>query len=301
MEPDLTIEGAIEDLATRQRGHVARRQLLELGLGPKAIAYRVRTGRLIPVYPGVYAVGHRRPHPTDRAMAAVLACGPGAVLSHGSAASLWGFFTRWDEPFEVIVARNRRPKKIRTHRCRLVPGDRGRQLGIPVTSPARTVLDCALRARKLDRFVKDALLSPWLKEGQLADAIRRHPHHPAASRVHRAAFGGPGLTQSDLEDKFVAFCERFGIKVPELQFPMDGRVLDAFYPEEGVIVELDSWQFHKDRGTFERDREKDAEATANGLLTVRITDERMDHDDVREAHRLQAILETRRRAGGWRG
>jgi very-short-patch-repair endonuclease len=91
----------------------------------------------------------------------------------------------------------------------------------------------------------------------------------------------------------VRFLKRFAIKMPELQFPMDGRVLDAFYPEEGVIIELDSWRFHKDRATFERDREKDADATANGLLTVRITDHRMDHDAEREARRLNAILEAR--------
>jgi very-short-patch-repair endonuclease len=230
----------------------------------------------------------------DRAMAAVLACGPGAVLSHGSAAALWGFFKRWDEPFEVTVARDRRPRDIRVHRCQLTPADKKRQLGIPVTSPARTVLDCAPRVRNIDRFVKDALLSPWLKEGQLSDAIRRHPQHPAASRVRHAAFGAPGMTHSDLEDRFVAFLTRFGIKMPELQFPMDGRVLDAFFPEEGVIIELDSWQFHRDRATFERDREKDALAAANGLVTVRITDERLEQAAEREARRLQKILEARR-------
>jgi very-short-patch-repair endonuclease len=295
MDHDLTIDQAIGDLAEGQRGHVVRWQLLKLGLSAKAIQYRIRLGRLIPVFPGVYAVGHRRPHPMDRAMAAVLACGDGAVLSHGSAASLWGFFDRWDEPLEVIVARHRRPKATRVHRCQLAPADKKRHHGIPVTSPARTVLDCAPRVRNLGRFVKDALLSPWLKEGQLADAIRRYPHNPAARRVQEAAFGGPGLTHSDLEDKFVAFLKRFGIKMPELQVPMDGRVLDAFYPEEGVIIELDSWQFHRDRFTFERDREKDAEALITGLATVRITDERMDHEPEDEATRLWAILARRRR------
>jgi len=294
MAPDLPIDRAIADLAERQRGHVARWQLLELGLSPDAIAYRVRGGRLLRVYPGVYAVGHRRPHPVDRSMAALLACGPGAVLSHASAASLWGFFKRWEEPFEVTVARDRRPKDIRVHRCQLTPADKKRQLGIPVTSPARTVLDCAPRVWNVDRFVKDALLSPWLKEGQLADAIRRYPHHPAAPRVREAAFGGRCMTHSDLEDKFVAFLKRFGIKMPEFQFPLDGRVLDAFFPDEGVIVELDSWRFHRDRATFERDREKDARAAANGLVTVRITHDRLEQAAEREADRLRTILEGRR-------
>lgn len=281
----------IAELAERQRGHVARWQLLDLGLGPDAIDYRIRTARLHRVYPGVYAVGHRRPHPIDRSMAAVLACGPEAVLSHGSAASLWGFFKRWDEPFEITISRDRRPNDIRVHHCHLTPADKRRQLGIPVTSPARTVIDCAPRVRNLRRFVSDALLSPWLTEGQLSEALARYPRHPGATRV--LALDNPGLTRSVLEDKFVAFCKRFGF-VPEVNVELDGRVLDAFFRNEGVIIELDSWRFHKDRGTFERDREKDAEAAANGLMTVRITDDRIEHAAEREAHRLQAILEARR-------
>ena len=291
MDDDLTLEKAIADVAARQRGHIARSQLLELGLGPAAIQYRIRIGRLIPVYRGVYAVGHRRPHPIDRSMAAVLACGPGAVLSHGSAAALWGFFTRWDEPFEVNVARNRTPKAITVHRCRLSRADRRRQLGVPVTSPARTVLDCAPRLRNLPRFVNDALLSPWLTEDQLAAALA---HHPRANLVRPILFDGRGITRSDLEDKFVAFCERFGIKLPELNVIVNGREVDAFFREEGVIVELDSWQFHKDRAAFERDRDKDADATADGLATVRITHERLTEQ---EAIRLKAILVARRRRG----
>src|SRR5437588_2802942 len=142
MEPYLPIEKAIATTAAQQHGHVTRQQLLSLGLGEKAVTYRVRSGRLHRIHPGIYAVGHRRLHPLDRSHAAVLACGPGAVLSHVSAASLWGFFKRWEEPFEVTVAANRRPKSIRVHRCALTPADKARQLGIPVTSPARTVLDC---------------------------------------------------------------------------------------------------------------------------------------------------------------
>lgn len=283
---------AIADVAARQRGHITRQQLLDLGLGSDAIDYRLATRRLHRVYPGVYAVGHRRPHPMDRSMAAVLACGPGAVLSHGSAAALWGFFKHWDEPFEVTIARNRRPKNIRVHRCRLTPADTRRQLGIPATSPARTVLDCAPRVRNLQRFVNDAVLSSWLTEGQLAEAVRRHPR---AGGVRELLFDSPGLTRSALEDRFVAFCRRFKIKLPELQVPMDGRVVDAFFREEGVIIELDSWRFHRNRATFERDREKDALAAANGLITLRITDERLERAAELEARRLQTILEVRRR------
>ncbi len=131
-----------------------------------------------------------------------------------------------------------------------------------------------------------------MAQNELANAIERHPWHPGAGLVRTIM--SRGVTRSDLEDRFVAFIERFGLPMPELNVPMKGRVLDAFYRPEGVIIELDSWQSHKDRQTFERDREKDADATADGLLTVRITDERMESDARREADRLQRILEARR-------
>lgn len=290
MDPDLPIEKTIADVAASQRGHVARRQLLDLGLGAEAIKYRIRSGRLLTVYPGVYAVGHRRPHPVDRCMAAVLACGPGAILSHGSAASLWGFFKHWDEPFEVTVARDRRPTDILVHRCQLAPADKKRHLGVPVTSPARTVLDVAPRLRNLPRLVNDALLSPWLTQDQLAEAITRHPR---GGHVSQILFGAPSITRSALEDKFVAWCQRFGFH-PEINAMVDGREVDAFFRAEGVIIELDGYDFHKDRGTFERDREKDAIAAAGGLITVRITDHRLEHAAEREASRLRAILDARR-------
>jgi hypothetical protein len=289
MHPDLPIDHAIAGLAAKQRGHLSRHQLLALGLGPEAIKYRLRTGRLHKVYLGVYAVGHRRPHPMDRAMAAVLACGPGAVLSHSSAASLWGFFKYWDEPFEVTLGVNRRPKEIRVHHCHLTPADRTRQEGIPVTSPGRTLLDCAPKVANPTRLVNDALHSPWLTESQLVEASERHSR---GRLVRRILFGQAGLTRSELEDKFVAFCKRFGIKLPELNVPMNGRVVDAFFREEGVIIELDGYDFHKDRATFERDRDKDAEAIAGGLITVRITESRLTQQ---EACRLTRILESRRR------
>ncbi len=107
---------AIATLAGRQRGYVTRVQVLGLGLSPDAIDYRLKIGRLIVVHAGVYAVGHLPVAGADRAFAAVLACGPGAVLSHGTAACLWGVDNRWRTPFEVIVKTARRRPGIRMHR-----------------------------------------------------------------------------------------------------------------------------------------------------------------------------------------
>ena len=288
----------IAAVAASQRGYVARWQLLALGLDDNAIKYRLRTGRLIRVYPGVYAVGHVRTAPIDRASAAVLACGPGAVLSHLSAAALWGWLKDWDEPFAVTIPGDRRPRGIRVHRSRpLARRDTTRHKGIPVTTPALSALDCAATTapHRLPRLINEAFVSTYLKEAALDDALRRHPTHPGAKCLLPYADEGHGRTRSDLEDKFVAFVERFGLPMPELNFPLNGRVLDAFYPAEGVISEIDSHRFHGTREVFELDREKDRAAMATGLATVRLTDRMMELGGEREARNLQTILVRRRR------
>ena len=230
------VDQLIAALASRQRGHVTRRQLLNLGLTASAIDYRVRIGRLHLVYPGVYAVGHRRRAPIDLAATAVLACGPEAVLSDLSAAALWGFMKRWPDRPEVSVPRQRRPHGVRVHRRPDLPRDeKTRQLGIPVTSPARTVLDCApgLEGAKLTRFVNDALLSLFLHRSELIDTVERHPNHRGAAKVKPflAIHGGP--TRSQLEDDFVAFCKDNDLPRPEINVHLDGREVDAFSAPSG--------------------------------------------------------------------
>jgi hypothetical protein len=133
-------------MAIRRHGNITHAQLIELGLTRSAIARRVSNGRLYRVHPGVYAVGRPPTTPLERASAAALACGPGASLSHASAMTLWGFWTRWDTPFEVTVIRDRRPNGITVHRpSTLHRHDIRIQLGIRTTSPARTLFDITPR------------------------------------------------------------------------------------------------------------------------------------------------------------
>ena len=147
------IEKAIATLARTQHGYVTRWQLLHLGLGRRAIEYRVTIGSLIPVYAGVYAVGHIPLGQEANAHAAVLACGDGAVLSHGSAAALWKYIKHWPRQVDVTAPVDRRRRGIKVHRSKtLTRRDIARQLGVPVTSPARTVFDMA------PRFKTDAAL-----------------------------------------------------------------------------------------------------------------------------------------------
>ncbi len=294
---DHQIDRRVSALAARQHGNATRRQLHQAGLSDDSIAYRVKLDRLHRVHPGVYSVGRQPVTPLERAAAAVLACGPGALLSHGSAMSLWGFWKRWDWPLEVTVAGDRRPGGLTVHRSRtLCCRDATRQHGIAVTSPARTLLDCAPRMteRALTRAVNDALQTPYLYPSQLAEVVDRCSRLRGAGRL--AAFVGhsDGPTRSQLEDDFIAFCRAFGLPTPRLNVRVGGYEVDALFEVEQLIVELDSWEWHSSRAAFERDRERDADAIAGGLPTLRITWERIHDAPRKEARRLHSILAARR-------
>lgn len=283
-------------LAQGQQGYVARWQLLQLGLGRGAIAARLHSGRLTVEYPGVYAVGPRRAEPRARAAAAVLACGPRAVLSHGSAASLWGMLGRWSFPIEVTVVGNRRQPGITIHRSRtLRHADVTRQHGIPVTSPARTLLDIAPRIddRRLTRIVNDALRTRLLSLDALAELLTRSPHRRGVRRLRPFVEAPKGPTASVFEDRFLAFVRAHGLPEPEINARVLGREVDVLFRRQRVIVELDSWEFHRDRAAFIDDRERDASALEAGYVTLRLTWERLDERAAQEAARLDAILRAR--------
>jgi hypothetical protein len=289
------VDAAIGAIAFRQQANIHVVQLLALGLSRGAIAHRVRSGRLYRVHDGVYSVGKRPATALARASAAVLACGPGAALSHSSAMTLWGFYERWDAPFEVVVPGDRRPRGIRVHRSRtLAPRDIKTHLGIRVTSAARTVFDMAprLKQKTLSNVVNDGLHT-WLKQEALAELIARFPNSKAAIllRPFVEHIGGP--TRSELERRFLAFCARYGLPKPITNIVIAGHLVDAYFPDHGVIVELDGWDFHNSRQAFESDRDRDADTLLAGLVTVRITDERMTKAPRREAERLQRILDQR--------
>jgi hypothetical protein len=291
------VDAEIAALAVRQYGNVTRRQLLELGLNDDQISRRLNTGRLHRVHPGVYSVGRRPITPPEHAAAAVLACGPGAALGIRSSSTLWGFFRHWQPPFVVILPGDRRPKGIETHRSRCLTGPHVRfHLGIRATSPARTVLDCApdLTDKALTRMVNDALRSGFLHRSQLADMLSRFPNHAGTVRLRPFVVGERGVTRSELEDAFVAFCLRYGFPQPLLNTIVAGYELDAFFPEYKLIVELDSYGYHSDRETFESDRDRDADTLLAGLATVRITHYRITRTPDREAARFAKILEARR-------
>lgn len=288
-------------MAARQHGNITRAQVIALGLSDAAISYRAATGRLHRVCCGVYSVGRPPITSLERAAAAVLACGDGAGLTRASAMTLWGFWKRWDIPFEVIVPRERQIRGITTHRSRsLAPRDLTSQLGIRVTTPARTLLDIAPRLddAALTRAVNDARLSSYLKLAALADLVERCPTHPGAPRLRALLSTGDGPTRAGWEDDFPSFCEHFGLPRPLMAEPVLWYTADALFVAERVIVELDGYDAHSGRAAFESDRDRDADTLAAGFVTVRITWERIHETAAHEAARLHAILATRRAGGG---
>jgi len=291
------VDRAIAEIAARQNGNITRRQLLALGVDDGGIAWRVSIGRLFRVFRGVYSVGRPATTAYERAAAAVLACGPGAALSHSSAMALWGYWRHWDKPFEVTVVGDRRTSGIRVHRSTtLRRRDVTTQLGIRVTTPARMLIDMSprLKDKGLKRTVNNALNSPWMSEDQLADTLARHPTAPGTKRIAKLIGLAGTPTRSGWEDDFPVFCAKYGLPAPVMGQPFHGYILDALFVAEGVIVELDSWRFHGGKPAFETDRERDADTLAHGLVTVRITEERLDERPEKEAKRLHVILRRRR-------
>jgi Transcriptional regulator, AbiEi antitoxin/Protein of unknown function (DUF559) len=292
---DEAIDRRIAALAKRQRGYVTRPQLMHLGLGSEAIKYRLGAGRLLPVYAGVYAVGHLPMLPQDRAFGALLACGPGAVLSHGSAATVWGVFKQWEMPFEVTARSAHRRPGLRVHRASLLRTDITRQVGLRVTSPARTVIDVAPRLtnKALRRAVNELQRSGHLRMHELASVLARCPRHPGAAPLRPFLETSDGPTRSDFEDDFLAFTVRFGLPRPQVNVLVHGYEVDAWFPQARVIVELDGWRDHSRRDRFEADRDRDAEMLARGIVTMRITWERFVRFPEREAERLRRVLRSR--------
>jgi hypothetical protein len=267
---------------------VTRRQLLGLGIAPRTIVSWVDNHRLTRVHAGVYAVGHPQHSPHALSMAAVLACGDQAVLSHESAAALWGV-RPWPRLPEVTCPLEKRRPGIRAHRTQtLMSRDLRRHRNIRVTSPSRTILDIQTRLtdRQLVRAVNELRLHEHLGPTELARLLTASP------RVRRLIDPTQNATRSGKEDAFVAFCRHHGLPTPKTNVKLFGHERDAVFEAEKVIVEIDGWGYHQDRHSFESDRERDRIAAEHGYLTVRLTWTRLTAD---EAARLHRILELRRR------
>jgi very-short-patch-repair endonuclease len=289
------LEARLSAVARRQYGLVTREQLRGVGIGEHGIAERIRTGRLHRLHRGVYSVGHDALKPEAYWLAAVLACGPGAVLSHTSAAAHWNIRQSAAATVDVTVptrSGRKRRKGIRIHRSgRLSPHEVTVHEGIPVTTVARTLLDLAdvLPDQALKRTIDEAEYQRVLDMTSLVAVVNGNPGRRGA-RVLALAQEGAEWTRSELEQRFLELLERHGLPRPRVNTRIEGYEADFVWPNEKVIVETDGRAAHGTRKAFEADRRRDRRLLRAGYRTIRLTDQALRYEDEAIAADLEALL-----------
>jgi very-short-patch-repair endonuclease len=271
-------------LAARQGGVASFDQLLGLGLTPRAIDGRVESGRLHQLHRGVYAVGHRSLGAEGRRWAAVLALGEEAFLSHHSAADAFGFRKSASGLIHVTVrgrAGRKRHAGIRVHRPHSLPDDEVTTLrGMPITTPARTILDLAvtgLRGKPLATALDLAEQQKLLDFAALHALLARYPRRPGTRplKAQLDRYRGPADTRSHLERLVNQLCDRHGLPRPLVNTVIEGRVRDFYWPDRGLVVEADSYRWHRSPSALNDDRERDVQLTLAGYRTLRFTYEQV--------------------------
>jgi Protein of unknown function (DUF559) len=267
------LDEQIAELADLDHGIVDVDGLRSLGATRREIGHRIDTKRLIPLHRGVYALGHRRLTNLGWWLAAVRAIGSGAVLSHTHAAALHQIRPPLLGRINVtVVSRGRRQRKgIRVHSTLDLPPEHVTVVDrIPVTTVARTLSDLAatLDAPALARAVEAAESLQLL---DVPSVLAVSAGRPGASRLKPLLEQDPPHTRSEFEAAFNVLCDRHGIPRPVMNAQFHGYEVDCVWPEHNLVVELDSWRFHRSRAAFERDRERSAELHARGVATLRFT------------------------------
>ena len=289
----------ISQLADRQNGVVSRLQLLAHGVPAHIIDERVRTGRLVVLHRGVYALGHRRLRREGHWLAAALARGPEALLGHGSAARLWDIWDGPDLPAHVIVPRTasaRRRRGIVVHRVDVAPSERATRFRIPVTSVPRTILDLAatVRGRELEQVVRRASRRRLFDLRAQRVILDRHPRDPGAPELGRllAALdrGAPADLRSRMEIAFAQLCDDHGLPRPLCNPVVEGERVDFWWPGTTLVVETDGFEFHEMPTTFAGDRHRDQKLTLRGYTVLRLTYDQVIGDRERVAKMVATML-----------
>ncbi len=306
------VDAVIAQLAGQQHGLVARRQLLAVGVGRRAIGNRVARGRLHVVHRGVYAVGHRVLGSRGHWIAAVLAASPGAVLSHRSAGSLWGMLRATPPVNEITVGSKRASRDgLKIHRSSLPADEITVRDGIPVTSVTRTVLDLAavLPHDRLERAIEEAETRRLVDALSIDDLLTRHPRRHGATALRTILADrrlGSAVTRSELEDRFLAFLDAHCLPQPEVNVGLEVRgswmECDFVWRSVRLIVELDGRRTHHTIAAFERDRVRDRALHAAGWRVVRVTWRQLHADQDQLAADLRDLLGITPRPGApWGG
>jgi very-short-patch-repair endonuclease len=275
------LQSSVWALARRQHGVVTRVQLLELGYGPHAIQHRVEKGRLHPIHRGVYAVAWPELTPKGRWMAAVLACGPGAALSHDDAAALFAIRAERNGEIHVSItaAAFRRRPGIQIHRR--TQFEATRHDGIPVTTPTCTLIDLAARLTRdqleaaVNQADKQNLTTPHALRKAIEELQRRPGAQALKEALDRRTFT---LTDSALERRFLRIAREAGLAKPKTQQRLNGFVVDFYWPDLNLVVETDGLRYHRTPAQQARDRLRDQAHTTAGLTCLRFTHEQVKYE-----------------------
>lgn len=300
--PLVVRERGLSELAERQHGVVSRGQLLELGFGEGAIKARVGMRRLVGLHGGVFAVGQGRVDRRGRWWAGVLAYG-GGVLSHRSAAELWGLGRQRGSLVEVTAPGGRqgveRRPRLWIHRCRLLPTEDGTAHGggLPVTTVARTLFDYAeiVPFAQLERAWEAADRLNLLQLAAVERVCERGYGRRALRPIRRLLAGAraPASGRSPLEDRFQRFLAAHRLPPGSANVDVLGHEVDVLWPAARLIAELDSWEHHGHRAAFERDRSRDPERMIAGYRTIRVTHRRLDKEAAKLATEIRQLLNIR--------
>jgi very-short-patch-repair endonuclease len=259
-----TAEQELARIASAAHGVVTREQLLRAGVTLAEIRHRMRTGALIREHRGIYRVGHRAPSVEARYIAAVMACGQGAVLCGRAAAYLLGLLKGTAPAPEVTASGERRVQGVKTRRSRHLDAATWRR--IPVTTVPRTLVDLAaeLPVDDLARACHEAGVRHGTTPAMVEAVLARRPNSPGAAKLRRILRGEVRVTLSRLEARFLARLRAAGLVLPQTNRPAGVRRVDCRWPEQRLTVEVDSYRYHHSRHAWEQDRRREREAHARG-------------------------------------
>lgn len=290
----------LAELAKRQYGVVAYRQLRDLRFSKGHISRAQQAGRLRRIHQGVYAIGHAGLSPHARCMAAILVFPEGAVLSHWSAAWLWGLATTAPREVEVTVAaRGNRRAGLRVHRVwSLHDQERTAYEGLPVTTPARTLIDIASNSspKQLARVVDRARRRGKLDLDATDSALSRCKSRHMAQRLEEALriYREPVSDRARSELLLLDAIKVEGVLIPDINTFVAGYEVDVYWERERFAVEVDGWETHGNRRAFEDDRLRQEELKLAGIDSIRISARRIEREPAAVARRLRLLLERRR-------
>lgn len=300
-------ERSLATLASLQRGIATRSQLLALGFSGSAIDRRVRRGALHPVLPGVYAVGHEVLAPLAAETAALLYVGDDGVLSHATAAAVWGL-----GPAPALVAVTRmgatacRHAGLVVHRAEAIEiRDVTIHQGLPVTTPARTLVDLAAEVgtAELERALAEIRVQGLATDAELQALLHRYPRRSGTGRLRALLRSerSPAMTRSEAERALRRLIRAAELPEPLFNVRLLGMQIDALWPAQRLVVEVDGYRFHGHRAAFERDRRRDQRLAAAGYTVIRITWRQLRDEPVAVAVRLAQALASADAANGAAG